>query len=590
MKQLSVRNKIFFLAIVIAICIVLPMSIVFAASDRDSLSSNVVIYPNGLEFVSAPIEHPYNAPLAITIDDGCPGADPPGFERRAPPAQDAWICISAQNTVHWAYGGDALYVRTNASPVEWVKWRPTIGTSGSYKVEVSIPNYDSNADKTQQARYMVHHANGDTWRTVNQKANAGSWYNLGTFTFNSGANGYVYLESYTPEDPLRLLAADAVRFTRIDGPTPTPSPTPIPGKTLDVRYVDQVYVQQVPECFSNGLCYWNHCGPSSVAMALHYEGKESRDVLYNRQATLDLVCAVKREPGCRGGSKVGKMVNTLHNRGLQAHTDWSPTFAEIKQNIRNGHPVLLFVWGGRHVAVATGYEDNGALLINDPYGGVSWWTTGTTKNIPPGSSPKLNGYNITYSSISGLSLTGGIFITGQRPTRQAASTTITETGGTLTSEGIQIDFPPLQSNLLLANQVLTVTYTPQLSTTHPISGFEATMVTFEISATDVNNQPVQYLNETYTITANIDLAVIDDWDTVLGFTTEDGDPNPINIANTSEITAVMAGWDNDLQKWIVVPGVIDVQAETMTAHATSFTEYAVLIERKFSVYLPVVLR
>ena len=161
-----------------------------------------------------------DAPLSIVIDDGCPGADPPGFERRAPPAEDAWICISAQNQVYWANGGDALYVRTNANPVEWVRWRPTINTAGTYRVEVSIPNYSSNASKTQQARYKVHHADGDTWFTINQEAHAGSWYTLGEFRFNVGTGGYVYLESYTTENPWRLLAADAARFTLISTPTP----------------------------------------------------------------------------------------------------------------------------------------------------------------------------------------------------------------------------------------------------------------------------------------------------------------------------------------------------------------------------------
>ncbi len=149
----------------------------------------------------------------ITIDDGCPYPDPPGFERRAPPAEDAWICISAQNTVYWAYGyNDALYVRTNASPVEWVRWRPTIAQQGWYETRVSIPSYFSNVNKTQQAHYTVHHATGDTNITINQEATAGSWRTLGTFRFNTGTGGYVYLESYTTENPWRLLSADAAQF------------------------------------------------------------------------------------------------------------------------------------------------------------------------------------------------------------------------------------------------------------------------------------------------------------------------------------------------------------------------------------------
>jgi murein DD-endopeptidase MepM/ murein hydrolase activator NlpD len=182
--------------------------------------------PSGGNIGSSPSTSGFTASVAevIAIDDGCPYPDPPGFERRAPPAEDAWICISVQNPVYWAYGhNDALYVRTNASPVEWVRWRPTIAIAARYKVEVSIPSYHSNASKTQQARYRVHHASGDTWVTVNQEAHAGTWYNLGTFRFNAGTDGYVYLESYTPENPLRLLAADAARFALVNQPPNPPN-------------------------------------------------------------------------------------------------------------------------------------------------------------------------------------------------------------------------------------------------------------------------------------------------------------------------------------------------------------------------------
>jgi len=189
-------------------------------------------------FVTPPAPTQAQATTVI-IDDGCPGNDPPGFERRALPAQDAWICISAQHPgqIYWAYNSDALYVSTAANPMEWVRWRPTITIAGRYLVEASIPSYFSNSPKTQQARYMVHHADGDTWVIVNQAATAGSWQNLGTYRFNAGTDGYVYdgyvyLESYTGESTAHLVAADAVRFTFTNQPPNVPNlASPANGST-----------------------------------------------------------------------------------------------------------------------------------------------------------------------------------------------------------------------------------------------------------------------------------------------------------------------------------------------------------------------
>jgi hypothetical protein len=220
------------LVMLILLLTVLPVTPTFANS-ADTL----------LELVPIDVSMPEAQVTVITIDDGCPNEDPPGFIRRAPPDQDAWICISAQNIVHWAKNNDALYVRTNANPVEWVKWRPTIQVTGWYKVEVSIPSYQSNASKTQQAHYTVYHAKGSTSKTINQESTAGTWQSLGTFKFNAGTSGYVYLESSTPEDPLRLLAADAARFTFVNRPPNVPrqiapsngSATTNPDATLQVQ-------------------------------------------------------------------------------------------------------------------------------------------------------------------------------------------------------------------------------------------------------------------------------------------------------------------------------------------------------------------
>lgn len=159
--------------------------------------------------------------VVITIDDGCPGADAPGFIRQCSAAVDPWICISFQRPVYWAEGGDALYAATNGTPHCWVGWRPTIVTAGRYLIEVRIPTYLQGRSKTKQARYTVQHADGGTTVPVDQEANAHTWYNLGTFRCSAGTSCNVTIASDTPDDPWRVIDADAARFTLLAPDTPT---------------------------------------------------------------------------------------------------------------------------------------------------------------------------------------------------------------------------------------------------------------------------------------------------------------------------------------------------------------------------------
>lgn len=369
------------------------------------------------------------------------------------------------------------------------------------------------------------------------------------------------------------------------------------GTTLNVRYVDQVYVQQSPECFlENGKwnCYWNDCGPASVAMALHYEGKETRDVLNDRQATLDLICDVKVRGDCRGASSSGKMLNTLTNKkGLQAYIDWSPTFSEIKQNIDNGHSPILSVWNNQHIIVGIGYKDTGAIVVNDPFGGYRWWSTGSPRNEPASTSPKLNGKSIEYSSINNLDMNSGyayaIFITGPAPARLTATTTVGVAGGVITSEGIQIDFPPSSAGFLQPlSSPFTVTYTPQASPTHPLNGFEAVLTSLRLNAIDTNNQPVLTAKAPYTFKINVNLSIIENWDKTGGEIATDRTPGPLDSTVTGKVMPVLARWDDNLQQWTIIPSTFDTTNGQLIAQSDQFAEFAVLIQRQTNVYLPII--
>jgi hypothetical protein len=167
------------------------------------------------------------------------------------------------------------------------------------------------------------------------------------------------------------------------------------GWVLDVTYVDQIYVQRRPECSSGRGCYWNDCGPAVVAMVLYYEGKETRNVLTNRQATLDLVCETKSD--CRGTTNRTRMLATLRNHGLDAYLVEPPTFDEIKRSIDAGHPVILsFEPRPDHIMLAVGYKPGGIVVVNDPYGGAFWWKHGARTNEPFVGTPQRQGERVEY--------------------------------------------------------------------------------------------------------------------------------------------------------------------------------------------------
>lgn len=149
--------------------------------------------------------------------------------------------------------------------------------------------------------------------------------------------------------------------------------TPLPDTILDVRYVDQVFVQQSLE---NG--YWNDCGPSSVAMMMHYYGVEPRDVFTDRQPALDLVPKVKY--GGTGGSSWDLISNMFTTSGFAFSLKSIMDEQEIRDSIHHGHPVILSVTNPSHVFVINGVKSDGTLVVQDPMGAKSW-NAGATSDL-----------------------------------------------------------------------------------------------------------------------------------------------------------------------------------------------------------------
>lgn len=161
----------------------------------------------------------YALPSTITITPQGAGFEFTGL--------GGWVEIHTQNTVSCSTDSNkAIYTRTRTPPytndVDWVRWRPTIITSGWYRVEAYIPNYTHGTAVTTQARYQITYANGQNTVVVNQNNNLCSWISLGTYWFNSGTSGFVYMGDYTGDNPFRLIAADGMRFVPIASEDTTP--------------------------------------------------------------------------------------------------------------------------------------------------------------------------------------------------------------------------------------------------------------------------------------------------------------------------------------------------------------------------------
>ncbi len=90
------------------------------------------------------------------------------------------------NDNYWWTG--AMY--SNTTDDYHASWRPNIITAGDYEIKVYIPNATS---ATTNARYQIYDANGHHIVAIDQSAHTGSWVSLGTFHFNAGTSGYLYL-------------------------------------------------------------------------------------------------------------------------------------------------------------------------------------------------------------------------------------------------------------------------------------------------------------------------------------------------------------------------------------------------------------
>ena len=90
------------------------------------------------------------------------------------------------------YLDDYRRTSTSSTVTADVEWRPTIPVPAAYEVAVW---FVSATTRPNNAKYVVTHRDGTSTVTINQTQNGGQWLVIGTFNFDTGTAGRVYLSN-----------------------------------------------------------------------------------------------------------------------------------------------------------------------------------------------------------------------------------------------------------------------------------------------------------------------------------------------------------------------------------------------------------
>ncbi len=146
-------------------------------------------------------------------------------------------------------------------------------------------------------------------------------------------------------------------------------------------------------------------------------------------------------------------------------------------------------------------------------------------------------------------------------------------GGILNaSEGnIVLDFPTGA-----VTTTTTITYTPQTTPTPAVGSLTFAGVSFRVTASDSHGDPVVHFNQPFSLTLQYDDS---DW---------------INAGMTTETELNLYYWDPNLGQWVgMLPCAgcsLDTGNNILVVVLDHLTEFALLGEPKYGIYLPLVLR
>ncbi|MDY6950796.1 MAG: PilC/PilY family type IV pilus protein [Thermodesulfobacteriota bacterium] len=111
-----------------------------------------------------------------------------------------------------AYNGLYYWTNANDQDVTAVWYTPLAG--GEYEV---YARYFSNSYRSTAVPYTIFNQGGPTIVNVNQRLNGGTWFPLGTFTFEESAGGTVGIFTYVGDNNTERVCGDSIKFVPTTG-------------------------------------------------------------------------------------------------------------------------------------------------------------------------------------------------------------------------------------------------------------------------------------------------------------------------------------------------------------------------------------
>lgn len=257
------------------------------------------------------------------------------------------------------YGADYYYCPQSLSGTNSATYAPRIPCAANDWAVYTW--YPAGSNRPTQARFVVHTASGDSTIYVNQQVNGQQWFQIGTYTMESGMGNSLRITNIGSETT-KYVMADAVRFyspTASAAPDTTPpgisavTATPAPTSAVISWTTDEPATSQVDygsstsygsETLKQTALVLNHSVTItglSLPAAYHFRVK-SGDLYGNAAVSGDSTFATSSEipqtpsfraawadgwtPGFRSAAEVTSMIDTLHQ------ANYNVVIPEVRKN------------------------------------------------------------------------------------------------------------------------------------------------------------------------------------------------------------------------------------------------------------------
>jgi O-glycosyl hydrolase len=211
-------------------------------------------------------------------------------------------------TVSGYFGTNYQYYNTTGGSGS-ATFYTTVPLTGQYNV---YARWTSSSGRADTVYFDVISASGTTTITINEQSGGGSWYLMGSYTFNAGATASLRIRTPSDVTPSHSVVADAVRFDLVQS-APTvakaasvsSNPVTSTSTVLSVLGADATGGE-------SGLTYtWSTTGTPPAAVTLNANGTNAAKtavVTFSKAGTYNLLCTITDSGGLSTTSSVSVTV------------------------------------------------------------------------------------------------------------------------------------------------------------------------------------------------------------------------------------------------------------------------------------------